>query len=118
MFQVRVKDSFSSAHYLNNYNGKCENLHGHNYDVELFLKGEKLNKTFMLEDFTVLKKDLKKLLNHLDHKNLNDIKFFKERNPTAEMIALYIYNELKPEHNLIYKVRIWETEKQYAEYFE
>jgi len=118
MFQLRVKGSFSSAHFLKNYNGKCENLHGHNYKVELFVLGTEVNETYMLEDFTILKRDLKEITEFLDHRNLNEIDFFEKRNPTAEMIALYIYENMKKKHENVNKVRIWETENQYAEYYQ
>jgi len=54
----------------------------------------------------------------LYHKNLNEIDFFNMRNPTAEIIAFYIYQEMKKKFDNLFKVRVWETEKQYAEYLE
>ena len=118
MFIVSVIGEFSSAHFLKNYNGKCENLHGHNYKIQVFLKRENLNSSFMVEDFTKLKDELKKIFKSLDHKNLNEIDFFNMRNPTAEIIAFYIYQEMKKKFDNLFKVRVWETEKQYAEYLE
>ena len=118
MYIVNVKEKFSSAHFLRNYKGKCENLHGHNYKVEISLKGEKLDKTGMLADFTEIKKELKEIIKYLDHKNLNNLPEFKHNNPTSENIAKFIFNKIKNKYNNIFKVRIWETDTQYAEYFE
>lgn len=128
MFRVVVNDEFSSAHFLRNYKGKCENLHGHNYKVEVFIIAEKLNNDEMVIDFTELKKITKEILNQLDHCLINDLEFFKFHNPTSENIALYIYKQIverlkddkiiKEQRLKIEKVRVWETEKQYAEYFE
>jgi len=56
MYQARVESEFSAAHFLSHYHGKCERLHGHNYRVRLWAKGEKLDAGGMLADFTLLKK--------------------------------------------------------------
>lgn len=118
MFKVTVVESFASAHFLKNYKGKCENIHGHNYKVEVTIKGDKLKENFILEDFVDLKNNLRKVLQVLDHRILNDIEFFKNTNSTSEMIAKYIYNELKKIYTNLYSVKVWETEKQFAEYYE
>ncbi|MGM0607107.1 MAG: 6-pyruvoyl trahydropterin synthase family protein [Candidatus Muiribacteriota bacterium] len=118
-----VKQDFSSAHFLKNYDGKCCNLHGHNWYVEaIFEGGELQEKTFISEDFGVLKKLLKKVLDELDHKCLNDIKYFKEKNPTAEIISEYIYNELLKkgeEENINSKlscIKVWESDKTWVSF--
>ena len=91
MYKVRIEDSFAAAHFLRDYHGKCENLHGHNYKVRVYLRGENLSEGGMLYDFSDLKKDLKGALNTIDHTNLNDLPVF-DQNPSAERIAVYIYN--------------------------
>lgn len=91
MFEVRVTADFAAAHFLRDYNGKCENLHGHNYKVYAHVKGTKLNEGGMLLDFSKLKTALREVCKQLDHTNLNDFDFF-EQNPSAERIAVYIYN--------------------------
>ena len=91
MFEVRVTADFAAAHFLKDYNGKCENLHGHNYKVYAHVRGPKLNEGGMLLDFTKLKGALREVCKQLDHTNLNDIPVF-EQNPSAERIAMYIYN--------------------------
>lgn len=90
MFEVRVESHFCAAHFLKDYKGKCENLHGHNYKVFVHVKGSTLDEGGMLLDFTDLKKAVKSVCDTMDHTNLNDNEFFKQ-NPSAERIALYIY---------------------------
>jgi len=118
---ISVEDSFSSAHSLRGYEGKCENLHGHNWKVRVTLKGEKLNNIGILIDFKNVKKILKDILLVLDHKFLNEITPFDKINPSAENIAFFIYGELKKklEENIkIDRVEIWESEKAFATYYE
>lgn len=96
MFSVRVEADFSAAHFLRDYNGKCENLHGHNYKVFAHVKGSELNEGGMLLDFTFLKAALRLVCKELDHTNLNDVEVF-DQNPSAERIAMYIYNRIVEE---------------------
>lgn len=91
MFEVRVEADFSAAHFLRDYNGKCENLHGHNYKVYAHVKGPKLNEGGMLMDFSKLKAALRAVCKEIDHTNLNDMPIF-DQNPSAERIAMYIYD--------------------------
>lgn len=93
MFEIRVECDFAAAHFLKNYKGKCENLHGHNYLVRVSVQGAKLDQGGMLLDFSELKKALRQVCGKIDHTNLNDLPFFQD-NPSAERIALYIYKEL------------------------
>lgn len=118
MFELKVEDFFSSAHHLLNYKGKCENPHGHNWKVEVYIKGEKLYKSNILVDFKVLKKELKETLDILDHKDLNELEEFKNISPSSEIIAKFIYEKMKEKFELISKVSVWETEKSCASYFE
>ena len=119
MYRVRVISDFSSAHNLRNYEGNCERLHGHNWKVEVYLQSEQLDETGMLVDFKVLKKELKKILDELDHIYLNEHKYFQKVNPTSENIAKYLYDRMK-EHfgSLMYKVLVWESNNSVAEYLE
>lgn len=128
MFEVRVEDDFAAAHFLKDYHGKCENLHGHNYKVFVHVEGNSLDEGGMLIDFSVLKRELKSVLSCLDHTNLNDIQFF-EQNPSAERIARYIYLKLvenlkkknmdfslSSSNGKISKVDVFETEKNRARF--
>jgi 6-pyruvoyltetrahydropterin/6-carboxytetrahydropterin synthase len=122
MFTVRIEDSFAAAHYIKNYHGKCENLHGHNYKVRVYVKGEELDKGGMLLDFSLLKKGLKTVFKELDHKNLNDIKLFQDYDPSAELICKFIFDKLKsllPEEGNRYflsKIEVFETDRNMAVY--
>lgn len=91
MYTVTVTRTFSAAHRLRNYKGRCENLHGHNWKVELRLSGTELDRTGLLYDFTDIKKVLEAILLKLDHTYLNELAYFKKINPTSENIAQYIY---------------------------
>lgn len=118
MFQVRVEDNFAAAHYLVNYHGKCENLHGHNYRVRVFAEGKELDEGGMLLDFGILKKTLKMVLDRIDHSLLNENENFSEKEPSAELIAFHIYKSLKaalPDAPIC-RVEVFETEKNMAAY--
>lgn len=111
-YELMVEDTFSAAHQLKDYKGKCENLHGHTFRVQVFISGKKLDKIGMLSDFTEIKAELKKVLEEFDHKNLNDLLLFSKQNPTAENIAREIFGKLK---NLSpSKVTVWESERASA----
>lgn len=123
MFRLKVQDHFSSAHYLRNYQGACENLHGHNWKVELVVEGETLNDIEILIDFKELKKILKEVLEELDHRLINELPYFQEKNPSSENIAQYIYLKVKEKLQDVPKIRVkevtvFETEKASATYFE
>lgn len=130
MFEVRVEADFAAAHFLKDYNGKCENLHGHNYKVFAHVKGTELNEGGMLLDFSLLKKVLKSVCKELDHTNLNDMEIFMN-NPSAERIAMYIFNQIivkikennidlsskkSSESAVLYAVDVFETETSRARY--
>ncbi len=121
MFEITVKSDFAAAHRLNNYQGACENLHGHNFIVEASIRCAKLDKSYIAMDFKELKKTLKNILGELDHTYLNDNEYFKNTNPTSEMIAKYIYEKLKTALVNGCKpasVSVYETQNSKATYFE
>jgi 6-pyruvoyltetrahydropterin/6-carboxytetrahydropterin synthase len=122
MFEVSVTMSFSSAHNLKGYQGKCEALHGHNWKVEILIGADKLDRLGMVEDFTVIKEKLKEILALLDHKYLNALSYFKKINPTSENIAKFIYGKMKERMKKyalkVVSVKIWETETSFAIYSE
>jgi len=118
-YRLKVIDSFSAAHQLKGYKGKCENIHGHNFKVEIIVQGEKLDRTGMLLDFKLLKKLLAKILEQLDHKDLNQIPVFKKDNPSSENIARFIFQKLSPKLPLgikLIEVCVWESETACASY--
>jgi 6-pyruvoyltetrahydropterin/6-carboxytetrahydropterin synthase len=119
MYKIRVKEFFSSAHFLRNYKGKCENLHGHNWKVEIVVARRSLDQNGMVMDFSDLKKILKEVLSELDHKCLNNLDYFKKKNPSSEEIAHYIYLKISrrlPKNIKVEEVIVWETPKACAIY--
>jgi 6-pyruvoyltetrahydropterin/6-carboxytetrahydropterin synthase len=119
--EVMIQMDFSSAHALRGYQGKCENTHGHNYKVEVYVRGQELNSIGLLIDFKDLKAATKKVVDYLDHKNINDLPpFDKELNPSAEELAGYFLHEVGRQINnnrvQVYQVRVWETDTCAATY--
>ncbi|NPA15136.1 MAG: 6-carboxytetrahydropterin synthase QueD [Deferribacteres bacterium] len=118
---LRVIDSFSAAHFLREYQGACENLHGHNWRVELEVVGDELDETGLLVDFKRLKAVLKEVLDVLDHRLLNEIPPFDRVNPSSENIARFIFCEAGkrlPESVKVKSVAVWESDRACAVYFE
>ncbi len=121
MYELKIRDNFSAAHNLRNYKGKCEHLHGHNYSVIVSFISKKTDKNGLVIDFVFLKDILKKVLDKLDHKYLNeDVDFFKNNNPSAENIAKYIFKSLKKKvkYPEIKDVCVYETENSMVIYSE
>jgi len=118
MFEVRIETSFSSAHHLLNYKGKCENMHGHNWKVEVCAKGEVLDKSNILIDFKILKKVVNEIIDYLDHKDLNELEEFKAQSPSSEFIAKYIYKKVREKIPCVSRVNVWEAAASRASYWE
>ena len=120
MYEVTIIKSFSAAHLLAQIGGKCEELHGHNFRVEVILAAPDLNKSGLLIDFRVVKKWLNEILDQMDHKHLNELPCFAGINPSAENIAKYIYNQMKPKAKesqvRIARIKVWESENAAVAY--
>jgi 6-pyruvoyltetrahydropterin/6-carboxytetrahydropterin synthase len=118
MFEICVEHTFAAGHALRNYHGKCENVHGHNYRVQVCLAGAELDETGLLYDFAELKKKLRATSEYLDHQFINDLKPFDQLNPSAENIAKFIYEEIQKELKTapLSYVRVWETDTASAVY--
>ena len=130
MFEVRIKTDFAAAHFLKDYHGKCEALHGHNYKVYAHVRGTTLDEGGMLLDFSVLKRIVKEVCKSLDHTNLNDLKnpdgsLVFMNNPSAERIAQWIFNQVQNQLNQenclsndtrLYAVDVFETDTSRARY--
>ena len=122
MFEVSVEQVFAAGHALRNYKGKCENVHGHNFKVRVTIEGQRLDDTGLLVDFLDVKSAMAGVIARLDHQFLNEVPPFDVRNPSAENIAEYFYDELSrglaenpvPVH--IQEVKVWETDIQSATY--
>jgi 6-pyruvoyltetrahydropterin/6-carboxytetrahydropterin synthase len=115
MYELIVEDEFSAAHMIKGYQGKCSRLHGHNYKVKVAVVGEKLNEIGMVVDFSKVKAKLEEVLDMFDHYDLNER--LKEDNVTAEIIARYIYYEMKRYFNVSW-VEIAETDRYRVRYYE
>jgi 6-pyruvoyltetrahydropterin/6-carboxytetrahydropterin synthase len=124
MFEIRVEHSFPAGHMLRGYQGKCANPHGHNYRIQVTVAGERLNEIGLLADFGDIKRVLREIADRLDHMFLNDLPEFASRNPSAENIALYFYEEMEKSlgHTLrtqtarIAEVAVQETDTAWAVY--
>ena len=120
MFEVSVQATFAAAHQLRNYKGKCENLHGHNYRVEVTVEGEELNMTGLVADFVDIKRLMRDVVDKLDHTYLNEVPPFDVWNPSAENIALYFCQEVQKgvfeEGVRVASVKVWETDTSVAVY--
>jgi 6-pyruvoyltetrahydropterin/6-carboxytetrahydropterin synthase len=121
MFELKIVTHFAAAHQLKMVAEKCENLHGHNWKIEVYLKGRQLNSAGILIDFGEIKKEVAGIMSHLDHKFLNDIEPFKnEYPPSSENIAFYIATQLQAaaeKRNVhVSRVTAWESENACATY--
>ena len=95
LYRLNVRSEFSAAHRLRNYQGKCEAMHGHNFGVEVAVEGRGTDpQTGMLLDFGILKRELKSVLEELDHADLNELPTFIELNPSSEHLARHICTRL------------------------
>jgi 6-pyruvoyltetrahydropterin/6-carboxytetrahydropterin synthase len=116
-----IERNFSSAHQLRGYKGKCENLHGHNYKIEIYARGQELDNIGLLVDFGELKTAADEVVQYLDHRNINELEPFDEEvNPSAENLARYILERVSArvgdERVQVYKVRCFETPNSVATY--
>jgi 6-pyruvoyltetrahydropterin/6-carboxytetrahydropterin synthase len=120
MYEVTIIKSFSAAHILSQVGGKCEELHGHNFKVELTLGAPDLNQSGLLIDFRLVKKWLGEILDELDHKHLNEISYFAGINPSAENVAKYIAEKIAPAAKAarvkVTRIKVWESEKAAVTY--
>ena len=121
MYEVMIKTEFASAHNLRNYKGSCETLHGHNWKVDIIVETDGLDEIGLALDFNLLKAKTNEIIADLDHIYLNEHEAFKEKNPSSENIARYIFDELKgslDDDVKVKKVTIWETDDAAASYRE
>ena len=122
MYEVNVKAGFSAAHQLRLYDGKYENLHGHNWSAQVTVEADELDAMGVGIDFVKLKQMVEEILNKLDYQNINEIPPFDELNPSAENIARWLFLKLKDQvgsHTTrVKRVEICEMEGCGASYFE
>jgi 6-pyruvoyltetrahydropterin/6-carboxytetrahydropterin synthase len=113
MYQLFVEDHFDAAHLIRDYNGKCENTHGHRFKVVIHLEAVKLQKNGLAYDFARIKQSLKAILAKYDHAFLNEISPFERIEPSCENIAATLYDELLPHFTrlpvTLTSVEVWES---------
>jgi 6-pyruvoyltetrahydropterin/6-carboxytetrahydropterin synthase len=115
-YELMVETAFDAAHQLVGYDGPCEKLHGHTWKVQVFIKGNKLNKLGMLIDFKEVKLMVQFAVSKLDHTNLNTIPYFRKVNPTSENVAKYIFDQVSKKADVA-KVTVFESPVTSASYF-
>lgn len=120
MFDIFIDTHFSSGHHLRNYPGNCERPHGHNWKVRVTVRATELDALGMGIDFRELKKAVNRVVDELDHHDLNEHQAFLERNPSSENIAVYIFASLKnilvTARYQLYSVTVRETENSGVTY--
>ena len=121
MYELKIITQFAAAHRLENFYGKCEALHGHNWKVEVFIRGDRLDKAGLLMDFGQVKARTHELLEEVDHKYLNELPAFRDQNPSSENLARYLYERLGAVLNRegveVQRVSVWESDTSCASYY-
>jgi 6-pyruvoyltetrahydropterin/6-carboxytetrahydropterin synthase len=122
MYRLTIHTHFAAAHNLMHYQGECENLHGHNWKVEVTVRARELDRAGLGIDFKILKAQTKRLLDELDHKYLNELPPFREVSPSSENIARYLFEKLGAALNSgnirVERVNVWESEYACASFSE
>ncbi len=121
MFELKVVTRFAAAHQLKMVATQCENLHGHNWKIEVYLAGEQLNAAGVLIDFGLAKKHIREIMQGLDHSFLNELEWFGDDNPpSSENIAKHIATRLQSVFSdpavRISRVTAWESDDACATY--
>ena len=121
MFELKILNHFSAAHQLTMVGEKCENLHGHNWRVEVYVRGERLNEAGVLIDFGVIKTHVKTIMKRLDHQFLNELPYFEKQQPSSENLAIYIAKNLQEmiadQGVEVSRVTTWESDNACATYY-
>ena len=122
MYKLTIRTSFAAAHNLINYQGDCENLHGHNWKVDVAVTARELDKAGLGIDFKVLKSEANVVINELDHKYLNENPAFVSVSPSSENISRFLYYRLSERLNndniKVESVAVWESDNASACYYE
>ncbi|MDY6954042.1 MAG: 6-carboxytetrahydropterin synthase QueD [Thermodesulfobacteriota bacterium] len=121
MYELKVITYFSAAHQLREFKGPCEDLHGHNYKVEVCVITDTLDKAGIAIDFGKLKGHVAQITDRLDHAFLNDLEPFTQQNPSSENIARHVADGLtgllQDPAIRVRSVTIWESEHSCATYY-
>jgi len=119
VYALTVRTSFAAAHRLRGYDGNCERLHGHNWQVDVTVESELLDDRGIALDFRTVKSAVNDLLAALDHRYLNEVSPFDRLNPSSENLARYLFEEMEkkiPAPARVARVTVWESEDARAEY--
>ena len=119
IYTLTVRSSFAAAHRLRQYDGNCERLHGHNWQVEVSVESESLDDRGIAVDFRAIKSAANDLLSALDHRCLNEVPPFDRLNPSSENLARYLFDEMAgkiPAPARIARVTVWESDDSRADY--
>lgn len=120
MYEIMIQETFSAAHRLRNYGGRCEELHGHNWRVDVVIRTGRLNETGLAMDFGVLRQHTREILATLDHAFLNELPPFQEVNPSSENIARFVYKALGERLTgravELVRVTVWESDHACASF--
>ena len=118
---IFIKTHFSGGHHLRAYPGNCENPHGHNWKVKVTVRAMRLDHLGMGIDFKELKRTVNALIDELDHHDLNEHPAFKEKNPSSEHIAMFLFHSLmEPLHSDrydLFSVEVRETDSSGVVYY-
>ncbi len=120
MYELKVITKFAAAHQLTMVGAKCENMHGHNWKIEVYVSGKKTDDAGVLIDFGIVKKHVREIMSMLDHKYLNELDYFKQSQPSSENIANFVALELQKridnQNVSISRVTAWESDDAAATY--
>ncbi len=120
MYELKVVTKFAAAHQLTMVGAKCENMHGHNWKIEVYVTGEKLDDGGVVMDFGVIKKHVAEVMSMLDHKYLNELEFFQQSQPSSENIARLVARKLQQRIDTpsvkVSRVTAWESDDASATY--
>ena len=120
MYELKVVTKFAAAHQLTMVGSKCENMHGHNWKIEVYVSGEKLDDGGIVMDFGQIKKHVAEIVSRLDHKYLNELEFFQQSQPSSENIAYLVADKLQQKIDnssvKVSRVTAWESDDASATY--
>jgi 6-pyruvoyltetrahydropterin/6-carboxytetrahydropterin synthase len=120
MYELKVVTKFAAAHRLTMVGEKCENMHGHNWKIEVYVRGEKTDEAGVLMDFGIIKKHVREIMALLDHKYLNELDYFQSSQPSSENIAFWVATQLQKRIDnqaaRVSKVTAWESDDAGATY--
>lgn len=121
MYKLSIDTMISASHFLRDYSGPCQRMHGHNWKIQVIVTGDQLDKAGMIIDFKKLSDITWQVVGQFDHQTFNDVPPFDQINPTAENMAKYFYHEIGrilPQGIFMSAIRLWETDKYMLEYSE